>query len=358
MPAVSLADIRQAGDRIAQAAVRTPLLPAFALHAPGDHQLWLKAENLQRTGSFKFRGAYNAVAGLSPAERERGVITYSSGNHGQAVACAAHLLGVRAIVVMPEDAVPVKVAATRRWGATIEFAGHTSLDRQERAMELVAENGYTVIPPFDDRRIIAGQGTVGLEIVEQLPEVEVVVVQIGGGGLISGIVTAVKALRPRTRVIGVEPEGGADARESFKSGNLTTWERIDTVADGLRTSRIGDLNFATIRELLDDIVTVSDDEILDTVGRMAMDVKVVAEPSGAVAPAAVLTGRLAARRAQVAAVISGGNIAPATLASCLERVRAAPEFPSPPRPPLPQGARGSLVPDGLGEERHIKIRDV
>jgi threonine dehydratase len=192
-------------------------------------------------------------------------------------------------------------------------------------MELVAEHGYVVIPPFDDPRIIAGQGTAGLEIVEQLPDVSVVAVQIGGGGLISGIATAIKALRPHVRVIGVEPEGGADARDSFKSGTLTTWDRVETVADGLRTSRIGELNFAVIRELLDDVVTVSDREILEAVGRLAMGVKIVAEPSGAVATAAVLSGRVGPSDAPTVAVVSGGNVSPEMLAACLERVERKPE---------------------------------
>ncbi len=171
MPPVSLDEIYAARERVAGAVTLTPLVPFLGSSLPSDGELWLKAENLQRTGSFKFRGAYNAIAGLTEAERARGVITYSSGNHGQAVACASSLLGIRAIVVMPEDAMPVKVAATRRWGAGVVFAGHTSLDRQERAMELVQQHGYTVIPPFDDRRIIAGQGTAGLEILDQLPAV-------------------------------------------------------------------------------------------------------------------------------------------------------------------------------------------
>jgi threonine dehydratase len=219
---------------------------------------------------------------------------------------------------MPEDAIPVKVEATRSWGAEIVFAGHTSLDRQERAMELVREHGYTVIPPFDDRRIIAGQGTAGLEIVEQLPEVEVVAVPVGGGGLISGIATAVKALRPQTAVIGVEPEGGADAQESLRTGRIVTWPRVETVADGLRTSRVGELNFLTIREMVDDIVTVTEREILLAVGLLATGQKLVVEPSGAVAPAAALFGRLGGEARRVIAVVSGGNVAAERLVACLE----------------------------------------
>jgi threo-3-hydroxy-L-aspartate ammonia-lyase len=318
MPPVSIDEIYAARERIRDVAVQTPLVPGIGLEVPDANRLWLKAENFQRTWSFKLRGAYNAVASLEPGERSKGVITYSSGNHGQAVACAASLLGIPAVIVMPEDAIPVKVEMTRRYGAEVVFAGHTSLDRQRRAMELVELHGYAVIPPFDDRRIIAGQGTAGLEIVEQLPELEAVVVQVGGGGLVSGVATAVKALRPEVCLIGVEPEGAADARDSWKSGTLSTWSSVETVADGLRTSRVGELNFATIRELVDDIVTVTDEEILSAVRTLVNGAKLVAEPSGAVAPAAVLTGRTGLRDTNIVAIVSGGNIDPARLRSCLE----------------------------------------
>lgn len=317
---VSLEAIRAAQERVAEVVLRTPLQPFLGDDVPDGNRLWFKAENLQRTASFKIRGAYNAVAGLDDQERDRGVIAYSSGNHGQAVAYSARVLGTPAVIVMPEDAIPAKVGATRRWGAEIVFAGYTSLDRQARALELAEVRGYTVIPPFDDPRIIAGQGTIGLEIIEQLPELEAVVVQVGGGGLISGIATAVKELRPDVRIIGVEPEGAADAKESLESGNLVTWSRTDTVADGLRGSRIGELNFTTIRETVDRIVTVSEDEILRAVGILAYEAKLIVEPSGAVAPAAVLFGHSGPRDSQVVAIVSGGNIDPARLQACLERV--------------------------------------
>jgi threonine dehydratase len=315
---VSLGDIRRARERVAGVAVQTPLVPGLALKVPGGNELWLKTENLQRTSSFKIRGAYNTIASLSAAERARGVITYSSGNHGQAVACAASLLGIRAVVVMPEDAIPLKVSATRYWGAKVEFAGHTSLDRQVRAEDLISEYGYTVVRPFDDVRIIAGQGTCGLEILEQLPAVEAVLVPVGGGGLISGIATAVKALRPEVQVIGVEPEAAADARDSLREGRIVTWDHVDTIADGLRTSRIGELNFRTLSELLDDIVTVSEAEIVEAVAILAETAKLVAEPSGATAPAAVLFGKAGVQNSKVVAVVSGGNIEPSRLISCLE----------------------------------------
>jgi threonine dehydratase len=320
MPPVSIEEIRAAADRIAGVVYRTPLVRAQSLQPANGTTLFLKAENLQRTHSFKIRGAYNAVASLSDDERSRGVITYSSGNHGQAVACAAHLLGVRAVIVMPEDAIPLKVESTRRWGAQIEFAGHTSLHRQNRAMELVAEHGYAVIPPFDDVRIIAGQGTAGLEIVDQEPNLAAVVVPVGGGGLLAGVATAVKALRPDIRVIGVEPEGAADARESMGEGRIVTWSSVETMADGLRTSRIGELNFATIVDCVDEIVTVTEDEILRATGLLARDARLVAEPSGAVATAAVLAGRIGVSDTNVAAIISGGNVDPARLRQSLELV--------------------------------------
>lgn len=323
MPPVTLDEIRQAQDRLGGVIVRTPLL-RYGGALPAGIELWLKAESLQRTGSFKIRGAYNAISQLNEDERGRGVITYSSGNHGQAVACAAHLLGIKAVIVMPEDAIPVKVELTRRWGADIEFAGHTSLDRQARALELVEEHGYAVIPPFDDRRIIAGQGTAGLEVLEQRPDVEAVVVPVGGGGLISGISTAIKALRPDVRIIGVEPEGGADAKASLETGTLVTLGHVDTVADGLRTSRVGDLNFATIRECVDEIVTVPDEQTLRAVGMLVNEARLVVEPSGAVTTAAVLFGHTGLSPCSVVAVISGGNIDPARLRTCLaEPVLAA-----------------------------------
>lgn len=318
MPTVTLDDIYRARERLAGITARTPLHQFFGQEVPGGNTLWLKAENLQRTGAFKLRGAYNAVAGLDAGERSSGVITYSSGNHGQAVACAASLLGVRAVVVMPEDAVAVKVAATKRWGAEIEYAGLTSLARQERALELAGAHGFAVIPPFDDPRIIAGQGTAGLEIVEQLPTVDVVLAPCGGGGLLSGIAIAVKELRPEVRVVGVEPVGAADAKASLEAGALTTWNQIETISDGLRTSRVGESNFQAMQSYVDQIVTVSDEETLRAVGILARQAKLVAEPSGAVAPAAALFGHTDFRGATMVAVISGGNIEPDRLIACLQ----------------------------------------
>lgn len=321
--AVTVGDIRMARDRISDVVDQTPLVRAHALDVPDGNALWLKAENLQRTGAFKLRGASNAVAALPPEKRAHGVITYSSGNHGQAVAAAAGLLGIPAVIVMPEDAISVKIEATRRWGAEIVFAGHTSLDREARAVELANERGYTIIPPFDDPDIIAGQGTAGLEILEQLPDVEAVVVPIGGGGLISGIATAVKSQRPDVTVIGVEPEAAADARDSLRAGEIVTWDTVDTIADGLRTSRIGRLNFEAIRTYVDEIVTVTEDEMVRAIELLAVKARLVAEPSGAAAPAAVLFGRTGLSGRRMVAVISGGNVAVSRLAASLEREGSA-----------------------------------
>lgn len=326
MAPVSLDAILAARERLRGVVLQTPLLPAWSFDSPGDNEVWLKAENLQRTGSFKIRGAYNAISTLPESERACGVITYSSGNHGQAVACAAHLLGVPAVVVMPEDAVPLKIEATRTWGAEVIFSGTSSLERQERALELVQEHGYTVIPPFDDARIIAGQGTAGIEMLEQQPDLAAVVVPCGGGGLLSGIATAVKALRPDVRVVGVEPEGAADARDSVRQGHIVTWDKISTVADGLRTSRIGELNFATLNELVDDMVTVTEQQIELSMGLLASQARLVVEPSGAVATAAVLAGKTGVSNARVAAVISGGNVAPESLVAAI--ATAAQESPA------------------------------
>lgn len=318
MPLVEIDAILDARARIAGVALNTPLIPAVGLEVPGGNELYLKAENLQRTSSFKIRGAFNAIACLDEDQRSHGVITYSSGNHGQAVACAARLQGVRAVVVMPEDAIPIKIQLTRQWGAQVEFAGLTLLDRQNRALDMVAQHGYVVIPPFDHPDIIAGQGTAGLEILEQLLDVQAVLVPVGGGGLLAGIATAVKTMRPDVHIIGVEPEGAADARESLAGGEIVTWDHIETVADGLRTSRIGTLNFETVCEYVDDIVTVSDDEILWTVQTLATSCKLVVEPSGAAATAGVLFDRAGLRGKKVVAVVSGGNIEPSRLTAYLQ----------------------------------------
>ena len=315
---VTLADIREARARINGTAVHTPLIPL-------EHDgriLYLKPENLQPIGAFKLRGAYNKVASLSDEERSRGVITYSSGNHAQGVAYAARALGAKAVIVMPRNAPEVKRDATAALGAEIVFVGPSGVERQLKAEELAAEHGYVVIPPYEDEKIIAGQGTAGLEIFEDMPEVELVLVPIGGGGLISGISTAIKSLSPETKVIGVEPEVAADTQASFRAGHivkLPAEQVLSTCADGLRAQYPGTMTFAHIQKYVDDIVTVSEEEILRAARILAQNPKTLAEPSGAVAAAAWLFDHdsLPASNHTVA-VISGGNIDP----ELLSRIRS------------------------------------
>lgn len=314
---VTLHDVYAARERLRGVVNPTPLQRSRTLERRCAAAVWLKPECLQRTGSFKLRGAYNTIASLSAAERERGVITYSSGNHAQGVACAAGLLGVRAVVVMPEDAVPAKVAATRGYGAEVVFAGRDSLQRQARALELQQEFGYTVVPPFDHPAIIAGQATVGLEIIEELPDVGVILVPCGGSGLLSGVALAARELRPDVRVIGVEPAGGADAQASLAAGRVVEAETVDTICDGLRTKRIGALNFRYVQRYVSAIVTVPDAATLDAMRFLALRAKLVVEPSGAVGVAALLTGAATPLAGPVVVVLSGGNVDQALLARVL-----------------------------------------
>ena len=305
---VSIADIRAAAERIRGVAVRTPLLR-------WDDRTWLKPESLQPIGAFKIRGAYNRIASLPAEDRARGVITYSSGNHAQAVARAARLRGIRAVIVMPDDAPRVKVAGVERDGAEIVFTGPASEERHERALALAAEHGYAMVEPYDDPAIIAGQGTCGLEIAEDMPDVTSVVVPVSGGGLSSGVSTAIKALVPAARVIGVEPELAADAQASLAAGEIVTWpaeQTLRTMADGLRVGHLGALPFEHLRRYMDEIVTVSEAQMADAIRQLAARARLVVEPSGAASMAAHLSGAAARpdgddRRV---VILSGGNIDP------------------------------------------------
>lgn len=318
---VTLTDIRDAHRRLSGVAVRTVLLPVRIreIDAPEDRRrLYIKPENQQPIGAFKLRGAYNKIAALEPEERGRGVITYSSGNHAQGVAYAARALDVKAVIVMPANAPAIKREATAALGAEIVLVGPGSMERMQKAEELAAEHGYIMVPPYNDEHIIAGQGTIGLEILEDLPEVETVLLPVGGGGLISGVAAAIKLSRPDVRVIGVEPELAADARESLKSGKLVQFaaEQVSqTLADGLRTQSIGPINFEHMKLFVDDIITVSEAEIYSAARRLAANPQTVAEPSGAVAVAGYLFhGDELPKTNNNVAVISGGNIEPAMLA--------------------------------------------
>jgi len=311
---VTIEAIRAASETLRGIAVRTPLI---AFGDPADRR-WLKAESLQPIGAFKIRGAYVAIASLTPAERARGVITYSSGNHAQGVARAARLLGVSAVVVMPSDAPVIKRERVAADGAEIVIVGTASDERQRVAEALSTERGLSIIPPFDDDRIIAGQGTVGLEIADDLPDLACVLVPIGGGGLGSGVATAIKALRPGARVIGVESELAADAQESLSRGEIVRWpaELVSrTIADGTRTQSLGHRTFAHLRAHLDRVVTVNEAEIAGAVRLAAEQCRLVVEPSGALSLAAMaFHGHelgLIGLAGSVVAVISGGNVDPA-----------------------------------------------
>jgi threonine dehydratase len=328
---VTLDDIRAAQARLDGIAVRTPLLDWTG--AADQRKLFLKLENLQPIGAFKLRGAYNMIASLSDEERHRGVISYSSGNHGQGVAYAARALGAKAVIVMPGNAPKNKVDATAALGAEIITVGPGSEERRLRAEQLAAEHGYVIVPPYNDEKIIAGQGTVGLEILEDLPDVETVLVPVGGGGLISGVAASLKLSnsepgqsqfgqskpgKDKVKVIGVEPELAADAQASFRSGRIVSSpaEQVSlTLADGLRTQSIGAINFEHIRAFVDDIVSVTEDEIREAMRLLSGNGKTLAEPSGAVAAAAFLfhADELPDTKINVA-IISGGNIDPKLLA--------------------------------------------
>ena len=312
---VSLDDIGAAAQRLAGIAVRTPLL-----RLPLDADVYVKPESLQRTGSFKFRGAYNALAATPFSSIERGVVADSSGNHAQGVAAAAARHGVPATIVMPENAAPVKVMRTAAWGAEIIRCANSTDERQRLAREIRDLRSLEYIPPFDDARIIAGQGTVGLEIAQTLPDVTTVVVCIGGGGLISGVATAVRALCPNARVVGVEPEFAADAQQSLREERIVRWSAADvtrTICDGVRTQEIGALNFATISALVDEIVTVSDDAVLEAMRWLALEAKLLVEPTGALTLAALQTGVVEVDGPTVL-VISGGNVDPEFAATVIQ----------------------------------------
>lgn len=304
---VDLDTVRSAADRLRPWIHKTPLLGSQSLSELLGVEVRLKCENLQRAGSFKIRGSMNALLQLDPAERHRGVVAFSSGNHAQGVALAARLLGIPATIVMPENSVQMKVDATRGYGAEVVQAGVTSATRDTVAREIANKTGAAVIPPFDDDRIIAGQGTVGLEIVEEWPEVATIIAPVGGGGLLSGIAIAATSLKPSIDIYGVEPAAGNDGEQSFRRGEIVTIDPPNTIADGARTLAIGQRNFAIIRKRVRDIVSVDDEILLDTVKLAMYRTKLVIEPTAALGLAALRAGKIRAT-GPVAVVISGGNL--------------------------------------------------
>jgi threonine dehydratase len=304
---ITLDDLTAAAARIAPVAVRTPLLPFDAASERLGAEIWLKPEMLQRGGAFKFRGAYNFLARLSPAERSRGVIAPSSGNHAQAVALAARLFGVKAVVVMPTTVTPAKRGGAERLGARIELAGTTTQDRMDRAVELMEAEGLTMVPPYDHEWIIAGQGTAGLEIVDDMPDVETVLVPVGGGGLSAGVATAIKLRAPRAHVIGVEPAGAPKLSRAREAGRPVRISSIAGLADGLLAVEVGGITFAHHEKYVDEVVQV-EDATLGRAMRLLLDrMKLVAEPSGAITVAALMEG-VARPRGKTVALLSGGNI--------------------------------------------------
>ena len=317
---ITLEDIAAARARLLGVARHTPVV--HMEDYGGDGRLWIKAECLQPIGSFKLRGAYNKIANLNPSDRSRGVVTYSSGNHAQGVAYAARALGIKAVIVMPSNAPEVKRLATLALGAEIVTVGAGSEERKQRAEELSAEFGYVVIPPYDDADIIAGQATCGLEILEDLPEVDLVLAPVGGGGLLGGVAAAVKLSRPEIKVFGVEPALAGDAAQSFREGAIASYtgeQTSRTIADGLRTQSIGERNFAHLQAFVDGIITISEAEIKGAMRRMIFSTRLVPEPSGAVATAGALyhASELPPFRNAVA-VMSGGNVEPEILRRVLD----------------------------------------
>jgi len=312
---ISFDDVRAARARLRGVAHITPVMTSRTLDAQAGRAVFLKCENLQRGGAFKFRGAYNTISQLAPEARGRGVLAFSSGNHAQGVALAARLLRAPAVICMPSDAPAVKVAATRGYGAEVIFYDRLKDDRDAVARQIAEQRGMTLVPPYDDARIIAGAGTAALELVEHVPDLDAVLVPIGGGGLIAGSAIAIHGANPKMRVFGVEPAGADDTLRSLRAGERVGIAPPSTIADGLRVSKPGALTFPVVQRHVEDILVVTDDEILEAVRFALLRLKLVVEPSGAVTLAALLSGRLPPEIGRAGAIISGGNIDPPVLAS-------------------------------------------
>ena len=314
---IELADVHAAARRLDGVANRTPVVRSRTLDGLVGAEVHVKAECFQRGGAFKFRGAYNKIASLPEAARRNGVVAYSSGNHAQAVAIAARLLGTTATILMPEDAPPAKVDATRGYGAEIVRYDRWTERREEIGARLAAERGLELVRPYDDPLVMAGQGTTALELLEEAPELDVIVVPVGGGGLIAGCSTAAKALRPAISVVGVEPVAGDDTRRSLAAGKRVRIDVPRTIADGLQSDEPGELTFEVNRRLVDEVVTVTDAEILDAMAFLFDRMKIVTEPSGAVGVAALIAGRVDTGGGPVGVVVSGGNVGVARFAELL-----------------------------------------
>lgn len=308
---VGIGDVRRAADRLAGHAHRTPVVTSRQLDEATGGRLFLKCENLQRAGAFKFRGAFNAIGRLLESDRPPGVLTYSSGNHAQAVALASRLLGIPATIIMPSDAPAIKLEATRGYGAEVILYDRREITREELAAQVAADRGLPVIPPYDHPDVVAGQGTAALELFEDVPGVDTLVVCCGGGGLLSGCAIAARDAAPGCHIVGVEPEAGDDATRSFRTGTLQTVRDPDTIADGARTPSLGKVTFPIVLSLVDDMVTVPDEALVRAM-RFAMErLKLVIEPTGALALAAAMEGRVSVEGRRVGILVSGGNVDPA-----------------------------------------------
>ncbi len=314
---IGLVDIERAAAVLRPVVHRTPLLVSGTFDRMCGNEVYFKAENFQRVGAFKFRGAYNKMASLTDAERRAGVIAHSSGNHAQGVALASRLFAIKAVIVMPHNSVAAKVEATRSYGAEVVFCGTTTDDRERTTAELIREHGYTLIHPYNDDMLIAGQGTVALEVLEELKTLDYLFVPVGGGGLIAGCAVAAKGLCPAVRVIGVETEGANDCYRSFREKRIVKLSSADTIADGMRTLSVGTRNFEIIMKHVDDVITVADADLLPMMRFFLERMKVLVEPTGAVAPAAAMKNVLSLKGKRICAVISGGNADPALLQKVL-----------------------------------------
>jgi threo-3-hydroxy-L-aspartate ammonia-lyase len=305
---ITFEDVAAAHERLRGVAHRTPVLTSHTANEMTGAQVFFKCENFQRMGAFKFRGAYNAIAQFTPEQKAGGVITFSSGNHAQAIALSARLLGVKAVIVMPYDAPAVKVEATRGYGGEVVFYDRYTEDREALGARLAAERGLTLIPPYDHAHVMAGQGTAAKELFEETGPLDLFLAPLGGGGLLSGCATAAHALAPSCTVIGVEPEAGNDGQRSLQTGSIVHIDTPKTLADGAQTQHLGNLTFEVIRERVSEIITVSDAELVETMKFFASRMKLVVEPTGCLAAAAVLHGKVDVRGKRVGVLISGGNV--------------------------------------------------
>jgi threonine ammonia-lyase medium form len=307
---ITFPDIESAYSTLKPVVHKTPLLSSHTFNTLTGNEVYFKAENFQRIGAFKFRGAYNKIASLSEQQRKRGIIAHSSGNHAQGVALASKLFGLQATIIMPRNSVKNKVDATKGYGATVVFCEDSTDDRERVCNKLIDAHGYTLIHPYNDPVLIAGQGTIGLEIFQDAKDLDYLFAPIGGGGLISGCAVAVKNLYPSVKVIGVETEGADDACQTFRQKKIVKRTSVETIADGMRTLSIGMNNFEIIMKYVDDVITIRDDDIFPMMKFFYERMKIVVEPTGAVAPAAVMKSILPLRGKKICAIISGGNVDP------------------------------------------------